>query len=73
MGISVSVIGRKRDNLGVQFKLAVQDKEWAGAIRVGEQIVKEFPNTKMAEEVRSMVDVLRTRATQAALGGSAAP
>lgn len=55
------VIGRKRDNLGVQFKLAVQDKEWAGAIRVGEQIVKEFPNTKMADEVRGMLDALHAR------------
>ena len=55
------VIGRKRDNLGVQFKLAVQDKEWAGAIRVGEQIVNEFPNTKMANEVRGMLDALHAR------------
>ena len=57
------VIGRQRDNLGVQFKLAIQDKDWKRAVSVGEQIIREFPNTKMADEVRSMLDVLRTRAT----------
>ncbi len=57
------VIGKKRDNLGVQFKLAVHDKEWTGAVRVGEQLIREFPNSKMADEVRGMLDLLRTRAT----------
>jgi hypothetical protein len=56
------VIGKKRMNLGVQFKLAVQDKEWTQAVRVGEQIIREFPNTKMADEVRSRLDLLRERA-----------
>ncbi len=57
------VIGKKRDNLGVQFKLAIQDKDWTVAVRVGEQVISEFPNTKMADEVRGMIDVLRQRAT----------
>lgn len=57
------VIGKKRDNLGVQFKLAVHDKEWTVAVRVGEQLIREFPNSKMADEVRTMLDVLRDRAT----------
>ena len=56
------VIGKARDNLGVQFKLAVQDKEWVVAVSVGEQIIREFPNSKMADEVRSMLDLLRERA-----------
>jgi tetratricopeptide (TPR) repeat protein len=56
------VIGKKRDNLGVQFKLAVQDKEWQKAVRVGEQIIREFPNTRMGDEVRGMIDALRQRA-----------
>lgn len=58
------VIGKKRQNLGVQFKLAVHDKEWTAAVRVGEQIIREFPNSKMAEEVRGMLDVLRQRAAE---------
>jgi hypothetical protein len=56
------VIGKKRDNLGVQFKLAVHDKEWLRAVQVGEQIIREFPNTRMADEVRGLLDLLRERA-----------
>jgi hypothetical protein len=65
------VIGKKRDNLGVQFKLAIHDKDWLHAVRVGEQVIKEFPNTKMADEVRGMLDLLRERAAgqRAAQGG----
>jgi hypothetical protein len=58
------VIGKKRDNLGVQFKLAVHDKEWLAAVRVGEQIIREFPNSRMADEVRGMMDALRQRAAE---------
>jgi hypothetical protein len=60
--VARGVIGKKRDNLGVQFKLAVHDKEWAAAVKAGEQIIKEFPNTRMADEVRSLIDLLRERA-----------
>lgn len=65
------VIGKARDNLGVQFKLAVHDKEWVAAVNVGEQIIREFPNSKMADEVRGMLDALRQRAAgqQAATAG----
>lgn len=58
-----AVIARKRDNLGMQFKLAIQDREWPVSVRVGEQIIREYPNSKMADEVRDMLDVLRERAT----------
>jgi hypothetical protein len=60
--VARGVIGKKRDNLGVQFKMAVHDKEWLKAIRVGEQIIQDFPNTRMAEEVRERIDLLRERA-----------
>ncbi|MEX0777731.1 MAG: hypothetical protein WD042_18665 [Phycisphaeraceae bacterium] len=58
------VIGKKRENFGVQFKLAVHDREWSTAVRVGEQIIREFPNTKMADEVRSLIDELRRRSAE---------
>jgi len=67
--VAQGVVVKHRDNLGVQFKLAVNDHRWAEAARIGQTIIEEFPNTKMADEVRSMVDVLRTRATQSALTG----
>ena len=58
------VIGKKRDNLGVQFKMAVHDRDWMVAVQKGEQIIREFPNSRMADEVRGMLDVLRERAAQ---------
>lgn len=62
--VARGVITKRRDNLGVQFKLAVQDHEWHKALMVGEEIIQDFPNTRMAEEVREMLDQLRERATQ---------
>jgi len=67
--VAQGVVVKHRENLGVQFKLAVNDHRWAEAVRIGEEIVDEFPNTKMADEVRSMIDLLRTRATQTAVAG----
>ncbi len=61
--VARGVIGKKRQNLGVQFKLAVNDQEWVEAFKVGETIMREFPNTKMADEVRDMMDLLRERAS----------
>jgi hypothetical protein len=48
--------------LGQQFTLAVRDHNWNEAIRVGESIVKEFPNSRMAQEVRDKMDLLKQRA-----------
>lgn len=56
------VIGKARDNLGAKFKLAVRDHQWNDAARLGEQIITEFPNSRMAEEVRSLIDGIRQRA-----------
>lgn len=60
--VARGVIGKSRDNLGVRFKLALQDKDWTRAVVAGEQIIGEFPNSKMADEVRSMIDTLRRHA-----------
>ncbi|MCP3906139.1 MAG: hypothetical protein GY715_21150 [Planctomycetes bacterium] len=65
--VAQGVVSRHRENLGVQFKLAVNDRRWGEAARIGEVIIGEFPNTKMADEVRSMIDVLRSRAAQTTL------
>ena len=52
---------QKRTNLGVQFKLAVHDKDWIAALRIGQEIMDSFPNTKMAAEVRGMQELLEVR------------
>jgi DNA-binding XRE family transcriptional regulator len=70
--VAQEVVSKHRENLSVQFKLAVNDHRWVDAARIGDAIMSEFPNTKMAEEVTSMIDVLRTRATQAAVAGEKA-
>ncbi len=62
------VIGKHRDNLGVQFQMAVHDKEWVMAVRVGQELIRQFPNSRMADEVRSRLDRLR----ELAAGQSAA-
>ena len=66
--VAEGVVVKHRENLGAQFKLAVNDRRWGEAARVGETIMAEFPNAKMAEEVRSMIDILQTRAGQPATG-----
>jgi hypothetical protein len=49
-------------NLGVQFSLAVQEQRWRDALDIGVQIREEFPNSRMAKEVATKIEVLRMRA-----------
>jgi chorismate mutase len=51
-------------NLGVQFSICVTDQRWADAIAAGESIIKEFPNSRFAQEVREKMDLLRGRAAE---------
>ena len=64
--VARGVIGKARENLGLQFKVAVQDRQWATAAAVGRRIVREFPNTRMAQEVRGMLDGILSRANNSA-------
>lgn len=59
--VARGVIGKLKENLGVRFKLVVQDQRWEEAVTVGERIIGEFPNTRMAAEVREMLPRLRER------------
>ena len=60
--VARGVIGKARENLGVQFKLALQDKDWGRALDAGERVLAEFPNTRMAAEIRDLIEGVRTRA-----------
>ncbi len=53
------VFRAKLHNLGDQFALLITEKQWNSALEIGQQIVDEFPNSKMAEEIRTKMDVLR--------------
>ena len=50
--------------LGQQFTQAVKDHNWHESLRVGELIVNEYPNSRMAQEVREKWDVLQRRASE---------
>ena len=53
------VFRTKLHNLGVQFAIAVTEKQWVGALDVGQQIINDFPNSKMSEEIRGKLSVLQ--------------
>jgi hypothetical protein len=58
------VFKEKINLLRAEFAMAVQDKRWAEALRLGDTIVTEFPNSRMAQEVRDMMEMLRQRAAE---------
>ena len=53
------VFRTKLHNLGVQFAIAVTEKRWDGALDIGQQIVSDFPNSRMSEEIRGKLNVLQ--------------
>ncbi len=54
----------KRQTLAMRFKLAVQQHKYAEALRVGDELISDFPNSRYAQEVREMYETLRQRATE---------
>ena len=58
------VFKEKLLQLGVQFRFAVTEKRWNDAINTGLELVRDFPNARMANEVREALDTLRERARQ---------
>jgi len=55
------VFRTKLHNLGVQFSIAVTERRWAQALDLGEQIITDFPNSKMSEEIHEKIDILRQK------------
>jgi hypothetical protein len=64
--VARGVIGKAKENLGAAFKLAVHDRAWDRASSIGQRIIDEFPNSRMAGEVRELIDTLRERASTVA-------
>jgi len=58
------VFKAKLDQLKNQFSTAVQDRDWHKAVETGDQIINEYPNTRVAQEVREKMDTLRQRAAE---------
>lgn len=55
------IFKEKLNTLRDAFAASVQQHRWSEAIRVGESIIRDFPNTQMAREVRERMDDLRKR------------
>ncbi|MBL7215349.1 MAG: hypothetical protein ISS71_06700 [Phycisphaerae bacterium] len=59
-----SVFKTKLHNLGVEFSVAVTENNWKKAMETGRHIVQNFPNSRMAAEIRSKMDILQERSKQ---------
>lgn len=59
------VFKEKLLQLGVQFRFAVTERRWQDALTVGLELIRDFPNSRMANEVREALDTLRARARSA--------
>ncbi len=59
--IARNVFKEKREALRIRFAQAVKEQRIADAIRLGEEIMNDFPNTRMAQEVRDIMTTLRQR------------
>lgn len=57
-----SVFKNKLHSLGVKFALAVSEKKWNNALEAGHQIIRDFPNSRMAEEIREKIEILKQKA-----------
>ena len=55
------VFKNKLHSLGVRFSLAVSEKKWRKAMRTGRDIIHDFPNSKMAGEIREKIDILKQK------------
>ncbi|MFQ5501771.1 MAG: hypothetical protein ACE5EQ_05645 [Phycisphaerae bacterium] len=58
------VFRAKLHNLHVQFSLAVTGQDWGEAYEAGQQIIREFPNSRMAQEVKERIHLLAQRASE---------
>ena len=59
------VRGLNKDRINIhkdQFIKANQDRNYAEAVRIGELVISEHPNSRLALEIRDVIDTLRERA-----------
>lgn len=59
--VAQAIIVGHRDLVGHRFRDAVSEKRWSDAIELGESIVRDYPNTRMAEETTGLLPGLRAR------------
>lgn len=58
------VFKTKLHNLGGRFSLAISGKNWAEALRIGSEITHDFPNSRIADEIREKWNILEQKDQQ---------
>lgn len=61
-----SIVRAKLELLREQFAAAVHETRWHDALRLGDVIMRDFPNSQMAREVGEVIGTLRQRAGEPA-------
>ena len=59
------VFKSKLHNLGVRFSLAISGNKWTEALEIGSEITRDFPNSRIAGEIREKWNVLEQKVEQA--------
>jgi hypothetical protein len=65
-GDARALFREKLNALRQQFAEAVHQHRWSEALRIGDEIIRDFPNSGIAREVREKMDALRQRANEPA-------
>lgn len=64
---ALEIFKARIERLREQFTRSVHEKRWNEAQQVGQDIIQEFPTSKLAQEVRENMETLRTRAREEAV------
>ena len=59
--VAHAIIVAHRDLLGTRLRAAVGERRWTDAVELGETIARDYPNTRMAEEVGELMRGLRQK------------
>ena len=68
---ALEIFKARIERLREHFKKDVHEKNWADAIQVGQDILADFPTSKLAQEVRDMMDMLQARKAEEAVTANA--
>src|SRR5262245_26147730 len=60
------IIRTKLERLRTQFAEAVHQANWTEAVRLGDSLIRDFPNTQMARQLKEYIEELRLRASEPA-------
>jgi outer membrane protein assembly factor BamD (BamD/ComL family) len=57
-----NIFKEKLHSLSAEFEQAVKDHKWSQAVRIGDQVMRDFPNSGIARELHERMEGLRKRA-----------